>query len=123
MPTRYASPELLIRAFSELLFAAELHLDDPRIWVPDGIGEWGDIYNFFELPCFQRCQMLRLCNSDIFYPLKGQLVDWLFSGGPKKSLAIRVDTSLVSLLRKHVGGDSVLHVPQIPDRLKEYQAT
>lgn len=95
MPKRYASPELLIRAFSELFFAAEIRLDDDRLWIADELHEFGDIQYFFHLPCIQRCRLLRLCNSNIFYPLKEQLVDWLFRGGPKKRFAMRIDTPIM----------------------------
>ncbi|KAH7712269.1 hypothetical protein AAVH_20398 [Aphelenchoides avenae] len=90
VPWNFASQELVTRAFAELFFAREIHLDD-RLCVAGSGDFWGYTGNFVELPCVQHCRLLGLGSADLLLRIRDQLIHWLSSGGPKKTFSVRID--------------------------------
>ncbi|KAH7696219.1 hypothetical protein AAVH_36713, partial [Aphelenchoides avenae] len=82
VPKYFTSRELFIRSLSELFLARELHVGE--------IAGEADSCNLFTLPCVQRCRLLRFdCAYTLSTSLR-QMVDWLCSGGEKKTFAVRL---------------------------------
>lgn len=111
MRWKYASQTLVTRAFSELFFARELHLD--HLCIEGNEDSWGYAGYFVALPCVQHSRLLGLGDPDLLLHIREQLVQWLCSGGPKKTFFVRIDLptpppylAALARLLHHISGRS-----------------
>lgn len=97
-PYRYASSEVITRAFTELLFCREISVATLSVQGVDNDWAYNNETPFVSLPCIGNCDLL--CVHDVFKTkdeFTAKLMNWLHSGGNKKKLTLQCDVTDMSL--------------------------
>lgn len=97
-PYRYASSDVITRAFTELFFCREICAASLSVQGVDSYWAYNNITPFVSLPCISHCDLLHV--QDVFKTkneFTAKLMAWLHSGGEKKKLTLQCDVTHMSL--------------------------
>ncbi|KAH7678448.1 hypothetical protein AAVH_41652 [Aphelenchoides avenae] len=96
-PTKYATLDLIERAFTELFFCRVIDIKALGVDGADELFAYDKEPPFVSLACIQSCELLRIHDLKTA-EFGGKLLEWLFSGGGKKKLAIEKESSALALI-------------------------